>query len=185
MGTFKNTMTTTSPAAGAAPDDRTPDANNVRAGREYFLQPISSRAQAEQFCMSLERDGFAFHFDDPLDEIVNMHSGARTFNDAEAGALRQRVSELFEHMEGDPYNIAVACTNAQGGPLYRIDWLRGYGENDGKWGYFTRDSLKEEHGLTESELTGLSPSVMAVGDSIPMVPPMTAAGDLATITRIQ
>lgn len=178
-------MTANTHTERSTPDDGSHDAKHVRAGREYFLQPITSRAQAEQFCMSLEAHGLSFHFDDPVDDIVSLPSGARTFNDGEAAALRLRVNELFEHLDGDPYNIAVACTNAQGGPIYRIDWLRGYSENDGKWGYFTLDTLKEEAAFTDSQLAPLDPEVMAVGDSIPMVPDMPAAGDLATITRIQ
>lgn len=154
------------------------DTTQLTPGREYFLQPLTTREQAEQFILRLEREDLSFHFDDSPTEIIRFGSGERVFTDAEAAALRTRVAELFALLD-DPFELPAACTNAEGGRVYRIDWIRGYGDSDGKWGYYAATDLTEDIGFTADDLQTLEP--LQVGGSIPMAGPT----DLATVTRLQ
>ena len=95
-------------------------------GREFLLDPITTRKEAEDFIIELERQGLMWHFDDAPDTVINGNTRTPLFTDAEAAAAACRVWELREVM-GDPFGLALAISNADGAPVFRLDWLQGNG----------------------------------------------------------
>lgn len=152
--------------------EKTMDTLQLTPGREYFLQPITTRDEAEQFILRLQRDGISFHFDDAPEEVVNM-ADQRVFTDAEAAALRPRVAELFALMD-DPHAMAIAAVHAaEGTPVYRLERLTPNGAmvetgDDARTEYHVLEGLKEAYpdaGITEiDEVVGSTTGIYYASD---------------------
>lgn len=147
-------------------------------GREYFLDPIRTRDEAEAFILLLAKDGLLWHFDDHPDTIISGATNSPLFTDAEAAAADCRAHELFDVM-GDPFGLPVALTNAEGGRVFRVDWVEGYATADGTCAYLTAEELNDEANGYSQEYRDQA-ATMAVGQTISMAGVL----DVANLTRI-
>lgn len=131
-------------------------------GREYLLDPIRTRTDAENFIMLLEKDGLIWHFDDHPDTIIDSRTNSPLFTDAETAAAHCRVWELREVM-GDPFGLPVALTNAEGGAVYRLEWLQPNGaavDPEEEVKYLTNNELLFEAGISaDSAATAIGTAV--------------------------
>jgi hypothetical protein len=75
--------------------------------KPYFLTPLTSLADCEGFFFCLEQDGLLFHPEDDPASVINEQG--RIFNDSEANAIRQRISEAYELMD-DPCEFILTMT---------------------------------------------------------------------------
>lgn len=75
--------------------------------RAFLQQPITSVESAEAFIRALHAAGLLFHFDDDPRNIINLHDHQRTFTDAEAYLVNDRVDEMFALEGFDPFELAV------------------------------------------------------------------------------
>lgn len=152
-------------------------------GREFLLDPITTRKEAEDFIMELERQGIMWHFDDAPDTVINGDTRTPLFTDAEAAAAACRAWELREVM-GDPFGLAVCLGNTEGAPVFRLEWLQGNAAavvEGSEVGYGDIARFTEEHPevVTPDAIKWMSD--MALGEQTQLA---TADGLLFQLTRL-
>ena len=73
-----------------------------------IYKPITTRRQAFAFFRYLVFvEGLNFHIDDSFENMVNYKTGKRTFTDAKAKVLNNRMDEVFELLGEESYDIAM------------------------------------------------------------------------------
>ena len=72
--------------------------------------PITDKKEAREFIKALCKAGMSFHLDDDPVTIYKGASNEMLFTRSEAAIMRERVSELFEHLK-DPFPPLVRYSN--------------------------------------------------------------------------
>lgn len=75
--------------------------------------PIRTRDQAEAWIRGLNDWGFLYHFDDPVEEVIDGRTGQPLFTDTDRPLVQARVDDLFKLPGFDPFEYALALPNKE------------------------------------------------------------------------
>lgn len=77
------------------------------------VESIQTREQADTWIKALYEHGLLFHFDDPVEDILNLETGERIFAAEDYDFLRARIKDLFNIPDYDPFAAAVPLIQAE------------------------------------------------------------------------
>lgn len=84
--------------------------------REKMLStPIETLEAAKAFIRWLGDEDLSFHFDDRVEQIVDIRTGERVFTDEEVPLVNARTEEIFGFEYGEdecPFGYAIRVWNA-------------------------------------------------------------------------
>jgi hypothetical protein len=77
-----------------------------------YTNPITSKAEAQDFLSQLHQSGNLFHPEDNPADIIKGRTGEALFTTTEATHIAQRMDEVFQHL-ADPceYALTLICPN--------------------------------------------------------------------------
>lgn len=73
-------------------------------------KPLRTWQEAEGYIRALHYAGLGFHFDDPVEDIINGQTGEPLFTPEECPHVQMRVYELRALLD-DPFELAVDLIN--------------------------------------------------------------------------